>query len=385
MRTSAVAKFLVGLSLAGFLAGIGAPGLRAQWYGRNKVQYQKFDFKIMKTRHFDVYFYLAGRADGQDGLPHGRALVFAPVADVQSRAQGPPAAHPLRQQPRVPADDGHPRDHGRGHGRRHGVVQAPHRPALRRLARRDRPRHRARARPRLPVRHHGPGALRPGPGQRRGPAHPALVHRGHGRVPVHRPGRPQHVHVDAGRRPPQGAAPDQEAGQLLQVLPLPLGPGRLVLHHRPLGRRDHRQDDEVRRARRRLRDHPREHARHQAETALRRLAQVHAGRLWPAPREDADVRKDRQAPVPGHAGQPLQYRAVHQPRRQVPRLPFHPGPVLDRPLPGRRRYRQDPAEDHLHGRRPPLREHPVHQIRRVVGRQGGEVRLRRRGQGPARS
>ena len=58
MRTSAVAKFLVGLSLAGFLAGVGAPGLRAQWYGRNKVQYQKFDFKIMKTRHFDVYFYL---------------------------------------------------------------------------------------------------------------------------------------------------------------------------------------------------------------------------------------------------------------------------------------------------------------------------------------
>ncbi len=58
MRTSAVAKFLVGLSLAGFLAGIGAPGLRAQWYGRNKVQYQKFDFKIMKTRHYDVYFYL---------------------------------------------------------------------------------------------------------------------------------------------------------------------------------------------------------------------------------------------------------------------------------------------------------------------------------------
>jgi hypothetical protein len=32
--------------------------LNAQYYGRNKVQYQKFDFKIMKTRHFDIYFYL---------------------------------------------------------------------------------------------------------------------------------------------------------------------------------------------------------------------------------------------------------------------------------------------------------------------------------------
>ncbi len=35
--------------------------LEAQYSGRNKVQYQKFDFKIMKTRHFDIYFYLEDR------------------------------------------------------------------------------------------------------------------------------------------------------------------------------------------------------------------------------------------------------------------------------------------------------------------------------------
>lgn len=29
----------------------------AQYFGRNKVQYRQFDFKIMKTEHFDVYFY----------------------------------------------------------------------------------------------------------------------------------------------------------------------------------------------------------------------------------------------------------------------------------------------------------------------------------------
>jgi Tol biopolymer transport system component len=29
-----------------------------QFYGRNKVQYNRFDFKIMKTRHFDIYFYM---------------------------------------------------------------------------------------------------------------------------------------------------------------------------------------------------------------------------------------------------------------------------------------------------------------------------------------
>jgi len=58
MRTSVITRSLSGLVLAGFLAAVAAPALEAQWYGRNKVQYQKFDFRIMKTRHFDVYFYL---------------------------------------------------------------------------------------------------------------------------------------------------------------------------------------------------------------------------------------------------------------------------------------------------------------------------------------
>jgi Tol biopolymer transport system component len=58
MRNSAIVKAAAVLTLAAGLAVWGAPGLQAQWYGRNKVQYAKFDFKIMKTRHFDVYFYL---------------------------------------------------------------------------------------------------------------------------------------------------------------------------------------------------------------------------------------------------------------------------------------------------------------------------------------
>ncbi len=58
MRSSALTKMLITLCLTGFIAGIAAPDLGAQWYGRNKVQYQKFEFKIMKTRHYDVYYYL---------------------------------------------------------------------------------------------------------------------------------------------------------------------------------------------------------------------------------------------------------------------------------------------------------------------------------------
>ena len=29
----------------------------AQYFGQNKVQYQSFDFKVLKTEHFDIYFY----------------------------------------------------------------------------------------------------------------------------------------------------------------------------------------------------------------------------------------------------------------------------------------------------------------------------------------
>jgi hypothetical protein len=35
-----------------------APGLlSAQYFGRNKVQYNTFDFKLIQTEHFDVYYY----------------------------------------------------------------------------------------------------------------------------------------------------------------------------------------------------------------------------------------------------------------------------------------------------------------------------------------
>jgi Tol biopolymer transport system component len=37
---------------------IGVPGLlSAQYFGRNKVQYTDFDFKVIQTEHFDVYYY----------------------------------------------------------------------------------------------------------------------------------------------------------------------------------------------------------------------------------------------------------------------------------------------------------------------------------------
>ncbi len=37
--------------------GLGFQSLSAQYFGRNKVQYNHFDFKVLKTEHFDIYFY----------------------------------------------------------------------------------------------------------------------------------------------------------------------------------------------------------------------------------------------------------------------------------------------------------------------------------------
>lgn len=46
---------VLGLGLAALAA---APDpLAGQYFGRNKVQYRTFDFRVMKTPHFDVYFY----------------------------------------------------------------------------------------------------------------------------------------------------------------------------------------------------------------------------------------------------------------------------------------------------------------------------------------
>lgn len=42
------------------------PALSAQYFGRNKVQYVRFDFKIIQTEHFDVYYYEAERAAALD-------------------------------------------------------------------------------------------------------------------------------------------------------------------------------------------------------------------------------------------------------------------------------------------------------------------------------
>ncbi|HYK82183.1 MAG TPA: BamA/TamA family outer membrane protein [Gemmatimonadales bacterium] len=52
--------------LAVTLALCGVAPLAAQYFGQNKVQYQAFDFRIIQTEHFEVYYYPAERAGALD-------------------------------------------------------------------------------------------------------------------------------------------------------------------------------------------------------------------------------------------------------------------------------------------------------------------------------
>ena len=49
---------VLGLAVLGLLIGIvNPPALDAQYFGQNKVRYRSFDFKVLKTEHFDIHYY----------------------------------------------------------------------------------------------------------------------------------------------------------------------------------------------------------------------------------------------------------------------------------------------------------------------------------------
>ena len=64
MRNSILLKYAAVAALALLGVALIPATAEAQYFGRNKVQYKTFDFKILKTEHFDVYFYMdKGAAD----------------------------------------------------------------------------------------------------------------------------------------------------------------------------------------------------------------------------------------------------------------------------------------------------------------------------------
>jgi hypothetical protein len=58
MRHHALRHALLrGCGLAVLALALGGPPAAAQYFGRNKVQYESFDFQLLQTEHFDVYYY----------------------------------------------------------------------------------------------------------------------------------------------------------------------------------------------------------------------------------------------------------------------------------------------------------------------------------------
>lgn len=51
-------RSILSIGLIGAAIGsLGVSTAEAQYFGRNKVQYESFDFEVLRTKHFDIYFY----------------------------------------------------------------------------------------------------------------------------------------------------------------------------------------------------------------------------------------------------------------------------------------------------------------------------------------
>ena len=49
------------IAAAALILCTSAPASAQEYFGRNKVRYKKLDFQVLKTEHFDIYFYPAER------------------------------------------------------------------------------------------------------------------------------------------------------------------------------------------------------------------------------------------------------------------------------------------------------------------------------------
>src|ERR1041385_6408207 len=138
MNTTVRASLVLGALL------LSASRSSAQYnFGRNAVQYRDFHFRVLKTQHFDIFFFVVEvdvevlglqlrpkrrpiprlsfprsedpalrhlllrqrRRYGGPGGPYGGAVVHADLRDPAASAERPPAAHPLRRSSRLRADE----------------------------------------------------------------------------------------------------------------------------------------------------------------------------------------------------------------------------------------------------------------------------------------
>ena len=228
-------RFLVTLGALTFV--LIASATSAQYFGGNKVQYKTFAFEVLKTEHFDVYFYPEERQARAQAAPDGRTLVRAALAAARPQAVHGAAADPLRVPRRLRADQRHRRRRSaKGTG---GVTEMLKRRIVLPLAPTlagNRSRHRPRAGARVSVRHRG--AHRAGGTARRA---------GVEQLPLwFIEGMAEYLSIGAGRSdtPRCGSATRRarrscrRSGRWAssKYFPVSLGPGALGLRRRALGR-----------------------------------------------------------------------------------------------------------------------------------------------------
>ena len=107
------------------LLSLGVPAsLAAQYFGRNKVQYSNFNFKIIQTEHFDVYYYDRERVAALDAarMAERSYARLSKVLNHEFRERKPIILYASRG--RLPADQ-RDRCGRRKHRRRHRFRPQP--------------------------------------------------------------------------------------------------------------------------------------------------------------------------------------------------------------------------------------------------------------------
>ena len=356
-RSAAVAALLLFL----------LPGaVQAQYFGRNKVQYKDFDFQVLKTEHFDIYFYPSER-EGVDIAArmaerwHAR---LERLLDHQLRGRQPLvlyASHPDFEQTNV-----HAGELGEGTG---GVTESLRRRIV------------------LPL--GGPLAdtdhvighelvhafqfdITTAPGMRAGRDRRR-------RLPLwFIEGMAEYLSIgpvdshtamwlrDAARR---GTAADHRRARQPEVLPVSLGPGVLGVRRRHVGRRRHQADAGRRRGGRRSRRWPSSACSASPRRSCRRTGTRRSGRPThrSSERRLTARRPARRSSRGEKRGGDLNVGPAISPDGKLDRVSVRAELLLDRSVRRRRGDRQGRAQADEHGDRSALLEHAVHPFRRARG------------------
>ena len=74
-----------------------APPADAQYFGRNAVQWDRLKFEVLKTEHFDVYYYPEEKLAAEQVGRMAERWYARLSAHAPPPAEGAPARHPVRQ------------------------------------------------------------------------------------------------------------------------------------------------------------------------------------------------------------------------------------------------------------------------------------------------